>query len=187
MGLLPRALRIMAEPEPPAPRPAFHPALAAAPRGGASSAYAARIRALAAQGGGGCAFQSVAAAACGVLQQVAAAEEHAFGSALSLAQQQKLQEMIGELDEARAALKGALQSPGMSADAPAPGAAPGVWWFALTESLCVIEEAVGCIRRVVARQPRGCATRTLGGILMRMLHRHHARLLVEAGHWIGHD
>lgn len=154
--------------------------------------HAERVRALAEHdSSGSVVFQSTAVGALQVLRRVAAAERAAADAAISLAQQQKLEDMISGLEATAAALQDTLSTQGRQmlglcddSRASARPAEERSWWFALSEAVEALEEGTAWMATVVSGQPKGCAARTLSSIIARQLRRHHQELLSEAEAWI---
>ena len=137
------------------------------------------------------AYQSVAVACLQITQNVLQRERDAADAAISLAQREKLQEMIGSLERTVEALESSLSPKGskmLSARARATAAEKGEkrnWWFALTEAMETVEKGVDTVSGIVSGQPKGGAARVLSSVIARLLHRHHNELLSEAEQWIG--
>ncbi len=136
-------------------------------------------------------FQSVAVAALQMLDRVLNSERQLAATAISLGQQEMLRGMIASLEAMAAALRDALNQQGSKIFnmAPTP-AAPDQdgeksWWFALTDTMHVLEEGTAWIAGAVAGQPKGSAARLLSGIIARLLHSHYNKLLAEADQWMG--
>ncbi len=154
--------------------------------------YAERVRSLAKHSQAeGMVFQSVAVSSLQALRRTLACERQVARAAISMAQGEKLQEMIGTLETTIAALGEILSLQGEKMldlcafpEMP-PGEASRSWWFALTEAIEVLEKGSTWITGLVSGQPKGSAARTLGSIVVRLLHRHHNALLLEADQWMG--
>lgn len=135
-------------------------------------------------------FQSVAVAALQMLDRVLNSERQLAATAISLGQQEKLRGMIASLESTVAALRDALNRRGSkifnlaSPAAPAPRDGEKSWWFALTETMHVLEEGIAWIAGAVAGQPKGSAARLLSSIVARLLHSHYNKLLAEADQWM---
>ena len=155
-----------------------------------SSPFAARIHGLAEEAEtGSVAFQSVAVAALRRLYRVRYHEQQVAEAALSLAQQEKLHEMLASLAEVTRALQGTLNAQGTQMlsfcpDDLADEPIEHFWWFALTETIQVLEESTAWIASMVQGQPKGGATRTLSSVIARVLRNHHNTLLAEAEEWM---
>lgn len=136
------------------------------------------------------AFQCVAAAALQTLEQVLYCERRAARAAISLAQQDKLNEMVDMTAAAVDALRATLTAQGRHTLRPTPDRAAAdeqqgtSWWFALSEALAALEEGATWIRSVAAGQPRGSAAHTLSSVVSRLLHDHHQTVFAEAEHWM---
>lgn len=152
--------------------------------------YPERVRALARHAqADSVVFQSAAVGALQLLDRILWHERQVAEAAISLAQREKLQSMIGALEDTAEALRETLSAQGSKMLNLCEGGADEdaqerSWWFALTEAIHVLEEGTDWIASVVSGQPKGGATRTLGSIIARLLHRHHNVLLDEAEQWI---
>ena len=166
------------------------PAESSEPSATAFSPFAARIHGLVQEAEtGSVAFQSVAVAALRRLYRVRYHEEQVAEAALSLAQQEKLHEMLASLTEVTRALQGTLSAQGTQMlsfcpDDLADEPVEHFWWFALTETIQVLEESIAWIASMVQGQPKGGATRTLSSVIARVLRNHHNTLLAEAEEWM---
>lgn len=136
-------------------------------------------------------FQSIAAAALQILDRVLSSERRLATAAISLGQQEKLDQMILSLEATVHALRDALSLHGSKAlnlvPAPSRDTSPvqeHSWWFALTDTMHVLEEGTAWIAGSVAGQPKGSATRLLSSIIARLLHSHYNKLLAEANQWM---
>jgi hypothetical protein len=132
-------------------------------------------------------FQSVALAALQILDCVQYRESRLADAALSLAQREKLQHLLGGVAATAGAVRALLgpQSAGMiGSHTPAEAASEPSWWFALCEALHVLEEGTARIESLVAGQPPDSATIRFSGIIARLLEQHYHALLVEAEHWM---
>lgn len=163
--------------------------LVAADAAPAEGSYAEQIRSLAAEDGiEQAAFQSAAVAAFKLLNRAAAAEALMAQAAISLAQREKLRRLLCGLDGAREALRELLSDRGtrmLDLAAPAPPLpADSSWWFALTETLQVLEESAACMAAMMSGQPRGSTGRRLAGTVTRLLRHHYQQLLHEAEQWM---
>jgi len=140
---------------------------------------------------GSVAFQSVAVTALRLFQQVERAERQAATAAFSLGQQEKLTAMADRIQATAEALRTAVSTKGAQmidltpcADAQDLPADEASWWFALTEAIQAIEQALECLQALIGGQPRGGPTRTLGTAVARLLHAQHHDLLGEAEQWM---
>ena len=136
------------------------------------------------------AFQSVAVAALRALDRACHHERRAAETVISLAQRQKLQHLIDEVEAARAALGEMLSPHGASMrrrNTPAPTDRPpeSLWWFALCEALHALGEGVSAMQSLAAGQSPGSAARALSGIVGRLLEQHYHALFADAEHWLG--
>ncbi len=126
-----------------------------------------------------------------MLERVLDREKAAAVAALSLAQREKLLEMVHSLEQTLAALRMSLNTQGskmlVACTRPRVKAAQEErsWWFALTETIEILEDGIDAVSGIVSCQPKGGPSRVLSGVLARLLHRHHNELLAEAEQWIG--
>ncbi len=134
------------------------------------------------------AFQSVLAALLPVLARVLQREEQATGASLSLAQRETLQEMTDTLAAVIRMLRGALNERGQQVlgyERPVEAGPPErSWWFALSEALEAVEDALQRIPPLVRAQPQNSLARRIGALLVRLLRQHQRHLLHEAREWI---
>ena len=133
------------------------------------------------------AFQSVAVATLQMLDRVRYRQSRVAEAALSLAQRQKLQEMLGGIDAAAGAVRRLLNpsSAGMLGQGVMVEAAPEPsWWFALCEALHVLEESAAWIHSIASGQPQGSAISTLSDVLARLLNQQFHALFAEAEQWM---
>lgn len=133
------------------------------------------------------AFQCVAVAALKTLDRVRGRELRAAEAAISLGQRQRLQRMIATAEAAAEALEGLLNERGrrMGHRAATAPEMPNEtsWWFALCETIQVLEDAIAWIETVGAGQPHDGPVRALGRSVGSLLTRHYELLLAEAEHW----
>lgn len=168
---------------------------------------------LAVLAGDSCAFQSTLAAATEAVEQALETERQAEGAAISLAHRRLLGALTGELADASAALRKALNAQGRcvlgatraesdlrvlprlrerllafrlsrSGDARPPGSAPS-WWFSLAEAIETLDSGTERLAVLGAGQPATAPARTLAEGAAALLRRHHDRLLQEAERWVG--
>ena len=130
-------------------------------------------------------FQSVAVAAVQTLRTVRTAEAHAATAALSLAQQERLREMIAMLDETTEALKDLLTAQGarmlsMGAEQTDEVKAGNSWKEAVHNAQHVSLRSANWLRAVVGGQPDGCAIRRLSETVTGLLHTHAEMFAAEA-------
>lgn len=150
------------------------------------------------------AFQSTLAAAAQTVQRALQQEEAAEGAALSLAQQEALQGMTGELRAVSDVLQASLDDQGRCLMPPCPDAkrwsarlvnkvrAPRkaeaahrpTWWFSLTEAIETLEEGADRMAAIASGQPAEAPSRALGQATAELLRGHQDRLLTEAARWI---
>ena len=140
---------------------------------------------------GGTAVQSVAVAAVQILERALSFEREAADAALSLAQQEKLQSMVGTAEEATCILRNTLTANGgkvvhlCTEDSPTPPTADQPWWFALTDALEVLEEGTSRMASLTSAQPSESPAHELSQEIASLLRGHHDALLLEAEQWIG--
>lgn len=133
-------------------------------------------------------FQSVIVACLQIVSRVRLREELVAEASISLAQSEKLQRLLGELSAVERALDGALSEQGrcmldMSGTSVRP-TADSRWWYALSEAIQELEEGTERMASLVGNQPRGTDVRRLAGTVVRLLHKHHAQLVLEAEEWM---
>ena len=130
-------------------------------------------------------FQSVAVAAVQTLRTVRAAEAHAANAAISLAQQERLREMVAMLDETTKALNDILTSQGarmlaMGAEQTGEVKAGNSWKEAVHNAQQISLRSANWLRAVVGGQPDGCAIRRLSETVTTLLHAHAETFAAEA-------
>lgn len=154
--------------------------------------------------GSAIAFQSTLAAAAQTIQRALQREEAAEAAALSLAQQDALRGMSGELRAVSDVLQSSLDRQGRCLmptcpDAtkwparlarkvraprkPAPVQRP-TWWFSLTEAIETLEEGADRMDALASGQSAEAPSRVLGQATAELLRGHQDRLLGEAERWI---
>ncbi len=138
----------------------------------------------------GVAFQSVAVAAVQVLNETLFRERRAASVAISMAQRERLDQMIVALEATNSAICTMLNAQGrkmldLSAANGGGGGKETSWWFALTEAIESIENGIETVTSIVSRQPKGGAARTLSSVVTRVLRRHQHAMLAEADEWMG--
>lgn len=146
---------------------------------------------------GGTAFQSVVVAIAQALDDALQLEYEAAEAAISLAQRDKLQGMVSELQETAVALQGALNEKGhqllrctagsksLSAEGFEPGSnSESAWWFALSEAIQGLKDNADRMSSLVNGQVKGSDMRDLAAIVVRLLQRHRNVLLIEAERWM---
>ena len=144
-----------------------------------------RVHALAADGDS-TALQSIILTSLGTLDDVQLRQKIAASAALSLGQREMLKGMIDETEAMKGALNARLRT-GAQEELlveAAPTEADGSWWFALTETIEALDDGVSRLSGLVAGQQKGCTSRTLSGLVIRLMRRQHGMLLAEAEHWI---
>lgn len=133
-------------------------------------------------------FQSVIVACLQTIARVYAREEQVAEASISLAQREKLRMLLDELDAVSAVLRQALTSQGtcmLNMGAAAEGLFDeSRWWYALAEAIQELEDGSERMASLVGAQPRGAAVRRLAGTVVRLLHKHHAMLVLEAEAWM---
>lgn len=137
----------------------------------------------------GVAFQSLAVASLQTLQKVLMCEKQAAEAAISLAQGEKLNDMIEDSEGTVGAIAEALDAQGthmlnLSADDVDGHDGDNSWWFALAETIEAIEDGTTRILSLASGQPKGGPGRQLSSIVVRLLRRQHHQLLAEADAWI---
>lgn len=130
-------------------------------------------------------FQSVAVAAVQTLRTVRTAEAHAAKAALSLAQQERLREMIATLDDTMEALNDILTPQGarmleMGAEQSGEFKAGNSWKEAVHNAQQISLRSANWLRSVVGGQPDGCAIRRLSETVTDLLHAHAEMFAAEA-------
>lgn len=152
-------------------------------------AYADRVRTLVSSLHGSVACQSVAVAVLHTLDRVLQTERQAASAAISLAQGEKLEQMIAMSEETLDAIADALNAQGthmmnLSVESPLDGDDENSWWFALTEAIESIENGTQRVLSLASGQPKGGAVRQLSTIVVQLLRNKHRQLLSEAEAWI---
>lgn len=151
--------------------------------------YAEQVRRVIGGPNRGVAFQSLAVASLQTLHTVLACEKQAAAAAISLAQGEKLSDMIETSETTAAAIADALDDKGLHMLNLTPGDGTGQhgdtsWWFALTETIQAIEDGTNRILSLASGQPKGGPGRQLSSVVVRLLRNQHHRLLSEADAWI---
>jgi hypothetical protein len=136
----------------------------------------------------GVAFQSVLVSAIQVLEDVLAYQRHIARSAISLAQRDKITEMVNSLEDTIKSLSGGLNEQGRRMLSMRPPVAPvsraeDAWWYLLAEAAEAAENGAALLAQIVSGQPRGGPARTLSSVVARILHRQHQDLIQEADTW----
>lgn len=164
------------------------------------------LAARAAHQGSVIAFQSTLAAAAKAVEQALRREEAAEEAALSLAQQDALHDMTGELRAVSEALQGSLDRQGRclmpvcaeekrrAFRLPHPiralrkekdEASPRpTWWFSLVEAIEALEDGADRMSALASGQAGDAPSRTLGQATAELLRSHQNRLVSEAERWI---
>jgi len=160
------------------------------------------LAAQAAEQGSVIAFQSTLAAAATAVHRALQREEIAEDAALSLAQQDALHAMSGELRATSEALHDALDSQGrclMPADAEkkrrafrlptraarkAKATPRPTWWYSLVEAIEALGEGSERMRAIASGQPGEAPSCVLSQATADLLGHHHDRLVSEAERWI---
>ena len=138
-------------------------------------------------------FQSVAVTGLQLLRGILRRDRQALDAAISLGQREKLESMIGALEEIDETLKQSLSEQGMqmlslcgpsASDAHSEQPEEDSWWFALTEALESIEGGIQQMDNLAAGQPEDSAPHRLSDLLANLLRHQHEELLREAQQWI---
>ena len=137
----------------------------------------------------GVAFQSIAVASFQTLKKVLAHQRRAADAAISLAQGEKLTQMIDDSEATAEAIVGILNAQGSHILNLAPSevkqsGGENSWWFALAEVLQTLEDGTTRIVSLASGQPKGGPARRLSSIVVRLLRTHHHALMSEAEEWI---
>lgn len=136
----------------------------------------------------GVVFQSVLVACLKTIERVRSSEEHVSKASISLAQQEKLDHLLAEIVIIDQALREALTTQGQRMlDMSEPSAHDGAesrWWYALAEAIEELEKGTERMASLVGNQPRGTEVRRVAGTIVRLLHKHHAQLVMEAEEWM---
>ena len=154
-----------------------------------NSAYAERVRALACTPGRDTTvFQSVVVAALQTLHRVVTRQRQAAAASISLAQGDKMRQMVESTEAMIAALTDSLSQQGtkmfqLCSGTPAQRGEAS-WWFALTETIQGLEEGMERMASLVYGQPKGAPARQLSSLVVRLMHNQHNTLLSEAEQWI---
>ncbi len=151
--------------------------------------YAERVRRIVSSLHGSVACQSVAVAALQSLERVLQLERTAAKAAISLAQGEKLDQMVQTTESTLDAISQALNAQGsrimnLSSDDGSHPSEETSWWFALSETLESIENGTQRILSLASAQPKGGAARQLSTIVVQLLRNKHRQLLSEADAWI---
>ncbi|MFW5972570.1 MAG: hypothetical protein ACOCTG_01145 [Bacteroidota bacterium] len=133
-------------------------------------------------------MQSVLVACLQSVHSALKSEERVAGASISLAQEEKMQELVSELVAVKRILESALTHQGramleLSRKEHMVGA-PDRWWYALSEAIEELEKGTERVSSLVGNQPKGTEARLLAGAVVRLLHSHHAQLVVEAEEWM---
>ena len=138
-------------------------------------------------------FQSVAVTGLQLLRGILRRDRKALDAAISLGQREKLQNMIGALEELSETLKQSLSQqgaqmlnlcgPSVSGDGSEQPEEDS-WWFALTEALESIEGGIQQMENLADGQPEDSAPHRLSDLLAGVLRQQHEELLREAQQWI---
>lgn len=154
-----------------------------------SCPYADRVRRIVVSLQGSVACQSVAVTILQTLEGVLRRERAAENAAISLAQGEKLEEMVRTSESTLYALAEALNAQGshlmnLFNDADRSPAEENSWWFALSETMEAVENGMKRILSLAATQPKGGAARQLSTIIVQLLRSKQRELLGEADAWI---
>ena len=131
-----------------------------------------------------------ASAALGSVEKVIGAEAYLKDAAISLAQGEKLTDLLAELHEVADALgvcqddlrsaATSSQSTGLEEMRPALP----TWWFALSEMLQICEREIDFVASIGRGQRKNEPARQLSNLVVRVLRKHYQEILVEAEDWI---
>lgn len=151
--------------------------------------YADRVRNLVTSLHGSVACQSVTVAVLQTLDRVLRMERQAASAAISLAQGEKLEQMIATSEDTLVAIADALNAQGshmmnLSAESGVEDGEEKSWWFALTEAIDSVENGTQRILSLASGQPKGSTVRQLSTIVVQLLRNKHRQLLSEAEAWI---
>ncbi len=136
------------------------------------------------------AYRIAVESAIGSLEKVIAAEAYLKDAAISLAQEQKLSQLLNEMHEVARAL---TTCPGLKVSG---GRAPSTaevevlkpalpqWWFALSEMLLTTEREIEFLVSIGRGQPREAAARQLCNLIIRVLRKHYQVMFDEAETWM---
>ena len=129
----------------------------------------------------GVVYQSVIVACSRAIYRVRLREEQLARASISLGQKRKLETLLDELQQVEQILDAALTDQGRRmldmGSIEALDTEDSRWWFALSKT---IQELVS----LVGNQPRGTDVRRVAGVIVRLLHKHHAELVIEAEEWM---
>jgi hypothetical protein len=136
----------------------------------------------------GVVFQSVIVACVQTIDRIRTREVRVAEASISLAQREKLHVLLDELDAVSRVLRGALTTQGTCmlrmGTTESPSHDESRWWYALSEAIQELEDGSERVASLVGAQPRGSAVRRLAGTVVRLLHKHHAELVLEAEAWM---
>ena len=155
-----------------------------------TSSYADTIRALCADGFDSTADRMTARAALGSVEKVIGAESYLKDAALSLAQEEKLDNLLAELHDVADALSlcqaAASQADHVSASADIEDIRPALpsWWFALSETMHACEREIDFVASIGRGQRRDEPARNLCNAVVRVLRKHYQKMLSEAEDWM---
>lgn len=163
------------------------------------------VKALATRGGTSrTAFQSMLVAALHSVQRATLRVRVAEEAALSLAQSQKVADVVRDLEETESALRAGLDAQGecllkekwtfrglmkqaraqVQASLQTPDDRPGLsWWYAFTEALEALEEAAAGMMAFADAQPAGTPAGLLGRQVTERFLAHHDALIEESDRW----
>lgn len=137
-------------------------------------------------GTGSTAFQSIVITSLQTLSAILEKEVHANEAAISLGQQTKVQEMIGNLQELELLLKGVLNKQGkqlldlqISLTSQEPDTYSGSWWTCLSELIETIGLGIDCIGSIIKSQPKESLARMLGVGVIDVISEHYKQLMAE--------
>ena len=136
----------------------------------------------------GVVHQSVLVACQKAIVRVRLREEQLARASISLGQKRKLETLLDELQQVERILDGALTEQGRRmldlSGVETVDTEDSRWWFALSEAIQELERGTEGMVSLVGNQPRGTDVRRVAGVIVRLLHKHHAQLVIEAEEWM---
>lgn len=136
----------------------------------------------------GVVYQSVIVACSRAIYRVRLREEQLARASISLGQKRKLETLLDELQQVEQILDAALTDQGRRmldmGSIEALDTEDSRWWFALSEAIQELERSTENMVSLVGNQPRGTDVRRVAGVIVRLLHKHHAELVIEAEEWM---
>lgn len=126
-------------------------------------------------------FHAVCAVIVQVLTRVLNAERMVASAAISLAHQERLQDMCRELldmiDVLTPYVPGGPHMPGVPASEKS-------WWYALSEATQIVEDAAEQLSAVVSRQDKRANLRNMAAQAVGVLREHYNVLFGESKSWL---